>query len=101
MLLDKSFQLKILVAELMIRILVSDKNLNDKIMCIKKDYKSLLLENHHIREKMMIDLIFKKIHDDNIVVNKKDLLSIMSDSDSEDIDIISYNSWIKKFKMKN
>jgi len=94
LLLDKSFQLKILVAELMIRILVSNKNLNDKITRINKDYKSLLLEKHHIREKKMIDLIFKKIHNDDIEVDKKDLLSIMSDSDSEDIDIISYNSWL-------
>ena len=29
-------------------------------------------------------------------MNKKDLLSIISDSDSEDIDIISYNRWIKE-----
>ena len=45
----------------------------------------------------MIDLIFKKINNDNIEVNKKDLLSIISDSDAEDIDIISYNSWIKEY----
>ena len=43
----------------------------------------------------MIDLIFNKIND-NIVDNKEDLLSIISDSASEDIDIISYNLWIKK-----
>ena len=42
----------------------------------------------------MIDLIFQKIHNDDIEVTKKDLLSIMSDS--EDIDIISYNIWIKE-----
>ena len=51
LLLDKSFQLKILVAELMIRILVSKKNLKDKIIYINKHYKSLLLVKHHIREK--------------------------------------------------
>jgi len=96
LLLDKSFQLKILVSELMIRILDSNKNLNDKMIHIKKDYKSLLLEKHHIREKKMIDLIFKNIHNDDIEVDKKDLLSIMSDSDSEDIDIISYNDWLRE-----
>ena len=94
LMLDKSFQLKILVTELMIRMMLSNKNLNDKIIQIKKDYKSLLLEKHHIREKKMIDLIFKNIHNDDIEVDKKVLLSIMSDSDSEDIDIISYNSWL-------
>ena len=96
LLLDKSFQLKILVTELMIRILVSNKNLNDKITNINKDYKSLLLEKHHIREKKMIDLIFNKINDGDFVDNKEDLLSSMSDSDAEDIDIISYNIWIKE-----
>ena len=96
LLLDKSFQLKILVTELMIRILFSNKNLNDKIRTIKKDYKSLLLEESYIREKKMIDLIFKKISDGDLLDNKEDLLSSMSDSDSEDIDIISYNSWMKE-----
>ena len=73
LLLDKSFQLKILVTELMIRMLVSNKNLNDKITLINKDYKSLLLEKTHIREKKMIDLIFKKISDGDVVDNKEDL----------------------------
>ena len=96
LLLDKSFQLKILVTELMIRILLSNKNLNDKIRTIKKDYNSLLLEENYIREKKMIDLIFKKINNEDIVNYKDDLLSSMSDSDSEDIDIIGYNSWLKE-----
>jgi len=97
LLLDKSFQLKILVTELMIRMLVSNKNLNDKITSINKNYKSLLLEENYIREKKMIDLIFKMINDGDVVDNKKDLLSSISDSDSEDIDIISYNSWLKEY----
>ena len=96
LMLDKSFQLKILVTDLMIRMMLSNKNLNDKITSIKKDYDTLLLEENHIREKKMIDLIFKKIGDGDVVDNKEDLLSSMSDSDSEDIDIISYNIWIKE-----
>jgi len=96
LLLDESFQLKILVTDLMIRMLVSNKNLNDKITNINKNYKSLLLEENYIREKKMIDLIFKKISDGDVVDNKEDLLSSISDSDSEDIDIISYNIWIKE-----
>ncbi len=96
LLLDKSFQLKILVTELMIRMIVSNKYLNDKIIRIESDYKSLLLEENYIREKKMIDLIFKKISDGDVVDNKEDLLSSMSDSDSKDLDIISYNIWIKE-----
>jgi len=80
----------------MIRMMLSNKNLNDKITSIKKDYDTLLLEENHIREKKMIDLIFKKISDGDVVDNKEDLLSSMSDSDSEDIDIISYNIWLKE-----
>ena len=96
LLLDKSFQLKILITDLMIRTLVSNENLNDKIRILKSDYKSLLLEENHIREKKMIDLILKRINSDNIEVEKEYLLSIISDSDSEDIDIISFNLWIKE-----
>ena len=96
LLLDKSFQLKILVTELMIRMMLSNKNLNDKITSINKNYKSLLLEENYIRENKMIDLIFKKIGDGDVVDNKEDLLSSMSDSDSEDIDIISYNDWLRE-----
>ena len=57
--------------------------------------KELLVEVYHIREKEMIDIISKKVHNEDIVEDKKKLLDYMSDSDSEDIDIISYNSWIR------
>jgi len=36
------------------------------------------------------------INDGDVVDNKVDLLSSMLDSDSENIDIISYNSWMKE-----
>ena len=95
LLLDKSFQLKILVTELMIRISISNKNLDNKFKDIKKNYKSLLEEENHLRENIMIALLSKKVHNEDIVEDKKKLLDYMSDSDSEDIDIISYNSWIR------
>ena len=95
LLLDKSFQLKILVTELMIRISISNKNLDNKFKDIKKNYKSLLEEKNHLREKIMIGLLSKKVHNEDIVGDKKKLLDYISDSDSEDIDIISYNSWIR------
>jgi len=98
LLLDKSFQLKILVAELMIRISISNRNLDNKFKDIKKNYKSLLEEENHLREKIMIGLLFKKINNEDIEGDKEKLLSYMSDYDSEDIDIISYNIWLKKRK---
>ena len=96
LLLDKSFQLKILVTELMIRMLVSNKNLHDKITSINKNYKSLLLEEKYKRDRRMIDIISKKVNNEKVLEDKTNLLSSMSDSDSEDIDIISYNIWIKE-----
>ena len=96
LLLDKSFQLKILIAELMIRILVSKNNLNSKVVNIYKNYKSTLLKKNNVRDKKLMDLISKKINDENVEMYKADLLSIMSEAESEEVDIISYNDWIKK-----
>ena len=42
----------------------------------------------------MINIIFKKINNEGVVNDKRRMLSYMSDSDSEDLDIISYNSWL-------
>jgi len=95
LLLDKALQLKILIADLMIRLVPSQNNIIDKILSINENYKELLEEDYHIREKEMIDIISKKVHNEDIVEDKKKLLDYMSDSDSEDIDIISYNSWIR------
>ena len=73
-------------------------NLDNKFKDIKKNYKSLLEEENHLREKIMIGLLFKKINNEDIEGDKEKLLSYMSDYDSEDIDIISYNIWLKKRK---
>ena len=82
----------------MIRISISNKNLDNKFKDIKKNYKSLLEEENHLREKIMIGLLSKKINNEDIEGDKEKLLSYMSDYDSEDIDIISYNIWLKKRK---
>jgi tetratricopeptide (TPR) repeat protein len=96
LLLDKALQLKILIADLMIRLVPSQNTIIEKILSINENYKELLEEDYHIREKEMIDIISKKVHNEDIVEDKKKLLDYMSDSDSEDIDIISYNSWMKE-----
>ena len=43
----------------------------------------------------MINIISKKINDEDIADDKKRILSYMSDYDSEDLDIISYNLWLR------
>tara|TARA_B100000674_G_scaffold272761_1_gene225247 strand:+ start:9 stop:1205 length:1197 start_codon:yes stop_codon:yes gene_type:complete len=97
LLLDKSFQLKILVTELMIRILDSNKNLKAKIKDIQENFKQLLLEDNHVREQKMINLISNKINKKDIEEDKENILLYMSDYDAEDIDIISYNRWVKDY----
>ena len=97
LLLDKSFQLKILITELMIRILISKNNLIDKISNIYNNYKSILLEKNNARDKKLMDLISKRINNENIELDKLEFLSIMSETESEDVDIISYNDWVKKY----
>tara|TARA_Y100000589_G_C27017491_1_gene573489 strand:- start:142 stop:903 length:762 start_codon:yes stop_codon:yes gene_type:complete len=95
LLLDKSFQLKILVANLMIRILVSARGLDKKIEQIKKEYKSLLLKEDHIRDRKMIDILSNIICGNDISSEMKTFLSYIPDLESEDIDIISYNNWLR------
>ena len=48
-----------------------------------------------IRDREMINIIFKKINNEGVVNDKKRILSSMSDYDSEDLDIISYNMWLR------
>ena len=80
----------------MIKILISKNNLNDKISNIYKNYKSVLLEKNNMRDKKLLDLISKKINNDNIELDSLDFLSIISETESDQIDIISYNIWVKK-----
>ena len=80
----------------MVRILVSNENILEKIAYINKNFKSLILLDNHKREKKMIDIIFKKINQKDLMGDKNNLLSLMLDAESEDTDIISYNTWVKE-----
>jgi len=108
LLLDKAFQLKILVSDVIIRfesgheqmgnMILDVKNQDDiidKINDIRKNHKQLLLDEEYVRDREMINIISKKINYEDIVDDKKRILSYISDYDSEDLDIISYNSWLK------
>ena len=80
----------------MIRFMISSKNIiNEKIKSIKNDYKDLLNDENHIREKKIIDLISEKNNNKLNVNDKIKFLSYITDSESEDIDILSYNIWVK------
>ena len=95
LLLDKAFQLKIMIADLLIRFDNGQHDIADKINNIRKNYKKLLLDEECIRDREMINIISKKTNNEVVVNDKKRILSSVSDSDSEDLDIISYNSWLR------
>ena len=95
LLLDKAFQLKILIADIIIRFKNGHQYIIDKIEDIRKNHKQLLLDEECVRDREMINIISKKINDEDIADDKKRILSCMSDYDSEDLDIISYNLWLR------
>jgi tetratricopeptide (TPR) repeat protein len=95
LLLDKAFQLKILIADVIIRFKNGQHNIIDKIKDIRRNHKQLLLDEEYVRDREMINIISKKIYDEDILDDKKRILSCMSDSNSEDLDIISYNIWLR------
>ena len=94
-LLDKAFQLKILIADILIRFKNGQHDIIQKIEDIRKNHQQLLLDEECVRDREIINIISKKINHDDIVDDKKRILSYMSDYDSEDLDIISYNLWLK------
>ena len=95
LLLDKAFQLKVLIADLIIRFKNGYHDIIDKIEVIRKKHKQLLLDEEYVRDREMINIISKNINDEDVADDKKRILSFMSDYDSEDLDIISYNIWLR------
>ena len=80
---------------IIIRFKNGQHNIIDKIKDIRRNHKQLLLDEEYVRDREMINIISKKIYDEDIVDDKKRILSYMSDYDSEDLDIISYNLWLR------
>lgn len=93
--LDKAFQLKLLITDIIIRFKNGHHYIIDRIEDIRKNHKQLLLDEEYFRDREMINIISKKMNDEDIADDKKRILSTMSDYDSEDLDIISYNIWLR------
>ena len=96
LLLDKSFQLKILITSAIIIYNVSKKHTKEKINEIKNNYNTLLKTENHYRDTMFLELIFKKLRGDDLVKDKDVFLSNITDEESKVLDIIGYNSWVKE-----
>ena len=95
MLLDQSFQLKILITSIIINFKNSEKNMLDKINDIRDSYSTILKTENHLRDSMFLDLISKKIAGSDFEKDKSIFLSNISEKESKELDIIGYNNWVE------
>ena len=95
LLLDQSFQIKILITSIIISYKNSEKNMLEKINDIKDNYSVLLKTENHLRDVKFLDLISKKIAGSDFEKDKSIFLSNISDKESKELDIIGYNNWVK------
>jgi hypothetical protein len=69
----------------------------DRISEIKNGYKSILSNVELKREMDFVNIISNSVNSININDLKTQFLTSLSDSESEEIDIISYNSWLRNY----
>ena len=103
--LDKSFKIQIYIAELIITYSTKEfDQLESKIIYLKSKFKTSLSENKRDSKliEILSDLIFcNNIYTDKKLQNKiKSLINKISDDESDDQDIISYNYWLKNITKK-
>ena len=103
--LGKSFQLKIHIAELIVRYDLNQTDVIDaKIKHIKKSYANLLKDDNFNRDKQLIEIIDSLIYCNNLSTDKKllkkitSLSVIITDEQADDIDVINYNVWLKSLR---
>lgn len=99
--LDKAFQLKISISELMIRYELNDfEFIENRINQIRREFKDLLSEKLFIREQEIIKLIGAMLTTQSLkkdkVVQKKIASFLKLQLSSSDSDIINYNTWLKE-----
>tara|TARA_B100000767_G_C19765639_1_gene537357 strand:+ start:946 stop:2421 length:1476 start_codon:yes stop_codon:yes gene_type:complete len=97
----KSFQLKIHIAELIVRYDLNQINIIiTKIKYIKKLFKDLIKDANFKRDKQLIEIINLLTYCNNISADKKLLKKItllsksIDDDAANDLDIINYNIWL-------
>jgi hypothetical protein len=101
----KSFQLKIHIAELIVRYDLNQTDVIDsKIKHIKKTYNNLLKDDNFNRDKQLIEIIDSLIYCNNLSQDKKlvkkitNLSILIDDEKANDIDVINYNVWLKSLR---
>ena len=97
--LSTHFQLKIMIAELIIRYHLNQTDtIEEKIKSIKKIYKEELLNNK--RDYNILSIIIKLIYCNNIYTDKnlqliiKSITSNKDNNNAEDTDVINYTHWL-------
>jgi hypothetical protein len=94
--LDKVFQLKLLIVELIIRLeLNQEDRILKQVRFINKEYKSTLSKNQLKRDAQVLELIVMVLNKEDISSKVESITSSKSDEQSRSIDIISYNDWMK------
>ena len=69
---------------------------SSKINEIKDNYSALLKTESHYRDRMFLELIAKKLNSGDLEKDKDIFLSNITDEESNELDIIGYNSWVKE-----
>lgn len=102
---DYSFQIKIMIAELIIRYEIGDFDILEmRINKIKNRFESLLKAINYERENLMLKIISKLIYTQSVRLNKNlqddinKLLSKITNEEAEEIDVINYNKWLEDKK---
>ena len=85
-----------MITDLMIRIDNLDYDILERIKNIKNRYYDLLVKTNYIRENEIINILQKLANKLPIVKCKDKFLKLLSDNESDELDIISYNRWLKK-----
>jgi hypothetical protein len=95
---DKSLQMKISVAELMVRYELKDlEYLDYRIRRIRKDYRELLKKEEYVKEKEFLNILSTMSFTRNMAAKDKKIKNFIqqfqSSGDSDD-EIISYSNWL-------
>jgi hypothetical protein len=97
--LDRSFQFRVLILELIIRVELGDfTSVKNNIKDIRLSYKKMILSNTYAKERDFLEII-ETIANKSELNNKVNLfLSNHKEiNENENISMISYNEWILKF----
>ncbi len=97
----RSFQIKIMAAELIIRYEIGDFDyLEKRIKQVKKDYQDLLGKSEFEREVLLLKILGELVYTSNIKSNEKlmgfvtSLLNKLSQAEADDADVLNYNKWL-------